>query len=610
MVVVRADTTEACANRSCALTSTAMRRPQPARGLFAVMSGLLVAILYALPASAAIVPAQPEAGLSFAAPSKTCTKWPSTMSPPRSVRVLRTASTSPTAKVLDTVQTVDFYEYVATVMAAEWPEKYPIETIKAGAIATKQFAWYYIKYPRGGTKWNNGTKQCYDVKDSTIDQWYRPEKYGPGTPLWPTEGSKIRQAMDTTWDQSLRKFRSRTGASRFFLTGYRAGSSTATCGSDRTGFKLLHNSSRKCGYDGLKYREILRKYLNPGLEIVTPGANDVIGTKHGDASAMEHSSGQRSARVWTLGQPAPEPGTWAGLTLSTEDLVSYAAGDLNGDGKQDLAWLQKTGPSSGRINVALSNGTNYGEPQEWWSGTTVVPLNGAKLLVGDFHADGRTDAALFGRGSTDSVSQMVVLKRTKAGNPTLFSDPVLWWSASQEFNKVAGVWLGDLSGDGRSDLIVRQNLDGGGVRLKTAVTQSPLPGAFPRMGPYKARWADTSLVPAKVKMTVGDANRDGRDDVMLLATSGGRAVVERLQGLKLGGFKRVKLWTAPAKDPIRVEKTRLGAADIDFDGREDFVLFIGRGARTRIRVLRSRYDSVVPGPDRVVSFAWKDVHPY
>lgn len=608
--MVRTGTNGHCANHVSALPSVAMRRPQPARGLLAVTLSLLVAILYALPASAVVAPAEPDVTLSFDARSKTCTKWTSTITPPRTIQVLRTAATSPPDEVVGTVQTIGFDEYVATVMAAEWPEKYPFETIKAGAIATKQFAWYHITYPRGGTKWKDGVKYCYDVADSTTDQWYRPEKFGPGTPRWPAEGSKIRQAMDLTWDQSLRKYRRSSGSSRFFLTGYRAGSSAATCGSDRTGFKLFHYSTTLCGRDGLKYREILRRYLNPGLEIVTPGANDIIGTKHGDVSAMEHSSGQRSARVWTLGQAPPEPGTWAGLTISTDDLVDYAAGDLNGDGRQDLAWLRKTGPSSGRIEVALSDGVNYGAVEEWWTGDTVVPVNGAKMLIGDFHADGRADIAVFGRGEAAATSRLIVLKRTKPANPTKFSNPILWWSANQDFDKVAGVWLGDLSGDGRSDLIVRQNIDGGGVRLKTAVTKSPLPGAFPRMGPYKARWADPTLVPARVKMTVGDANRDGRDDVMMLADSGGRTVAERLQGLRMGGLKRVRLWTAPASASIPVQKTRLGAADIDYDGREDFVIFRRRGANTRIEVLRTRDDKVLRGPVRLVRFAWGDIRPY
>jgi hypothetical protein len=586
-----------------------MRRPQPARGLFAVLSSLLVVIAYAVPASAAIQPAEPEVGLTFDATSKTCTKWSSTLTPPKTIRVLRTAATSPGAKVKGTVQTVDFYEYVATVMAAEWPERYPIETLKAGAIATKQFAWYYVKYPRGGVKWKDGKKHCYDVVDSTVDQWYRPEKYGPGNDAWPAEGSRIRTAMDLTWDQSLRKYQFKSRNSRFFLTGYRAGSGSAECGEDRTGFKLFHNSTRKCGYDKLKYHEILRLYLNPSLEIVTPGATDLIGTKHGDAALMRHASGQRTPRIWTPGQNPPDSNPFAGISLTTDALIDYARGDMNGDGKDDLVWLKKTGASAGRVRVALSNGTNFGSPQDWWSGDTIVPVNGAELLIGDFHADGREDVAIFGRGLTDNASRMVVFRRTKLDNPTRFNEPVLWWEASQAFDKVASVWLADLSGDDRVDLVVRQNGDGTGVRLKTAVTKSPLPGGMPRMGTYKMRWEDKSLTPSKVKMTVGDANRDGRDDVMMLVGGGGRAVVERLQGGKLGGFKRVKMWTAPKSDPIPVENTRLAASDFDYDGREDWVLFTKRGSGTRIRILEARYDKVIAGPDWKVYIPWSEVRP-
>ena len=608
MVLVRAGTTRSCAIGRGALPSGPMRRPQPAFGLAAVLSSLLVALTLAAPASAVIAPADAEPTQVYDASSKSCTKWTSTFTPPKQIRVLRTAATSPPKKVKNTVQTVDFYQYVATVMAAEWPERYPIETLKAGAIATKQFAWYYVRNYRGGVKWKNGKKHCYDVVDSTTDQWYRPEKYGPGKSLWPAKGSKIRQAMDATWDVSLRKYKYSTGVSEFFLTGYRAGSSSAACGADATGFKLFHNSTLKCGYDGLTYDEILRKYFNPRLEIVTPGSNDVLGTKHGDARAMQRSSGQRTARVWTPGQPAPEPGSNAGITISTDALIDYAAGDMDGDGKDDLVWLKRTGNNAGKIRVALSNGTNYGAASDWWNGNTIVPLNGARLLVGDFHADGRQDVAIFGRNGDDS--RLVVLKRRKYDNAVSFSDPVVWWSGAQEFDRVAAVWAGDLSGDGRSDLIVRQNIDGGGVRLKTAVTKSPVPSSGSRMNSYKSRWEDKSLSSAKVKMTVADANRDGRDDVVLLVGGGGRAVVERLQGQKLGGVKRVKIWTAPKADPIPVQKTRMAAADVDYDGRDDLVLYIDRGQSTRIRVLKTRYDRMVQGPDWKFSVPWDDVRPY
>ena len=98
--------------------------------------------------------------------------------------------------------------------------------------------------------------------------------------------------------------------------------------------------------------------------------------------------------------------------------------------------------------------------------------------------------------------------------------------------------------------------------------------------------------------------------MMLLVGGRGRATVERLQGQRLGGFKRVRMWTAPKSDPIPVQKTRLGAADIDYDGRVDLVLFSAHDDKTRIRVLKSRYDRMVQGPDWKYDAPWDDVRPY
>jgi hypothetical protein len=72
----------------------------------------------------------------------------------------------------------------------------------------------------------------------------------------------------------------------------------------------------------------------------------------------------------------------------------------------------------------------------------------------------------------------------------------------------------------------------------------------------------------------------------------------------------VPLWTAPKSDHIPVEKTRLGVSDIDYDGREDLVVFNGRGDRTRIRILKSRDAGVVRGPDWLTAIAWNDIRPY
>ena len=608
MVMVRGGTTEGCLFASRALTCPVMRRPQSVFGLVAVMSSLLVVTLFAAPASAAFAPVESEAAPVFSAKSASCTKWRSSLTPPRTIRVLRTKSTDAPKKVVNTVQEVDFHEYVATVMAAEWPERYPLETLKAGAVATKQFAWYYILNPRGQTKWVDGEKVCYDVVDTTVDQAYYPEKhdFDNAQASWP----KTLAALDVTWDVSVRKFRRITQSSRFFLTGYRAGSSGAACGEDATGFKLFHNSTRKCGYDGLKYREILRLYLKPNLEIVEPGRNDVIGSKHGDASAMEKDAGQFHSHVWTPGKTPPEPGSSTDVSVSNNDLVGYRSADMDGDGREDLVWLRQTGAHTGKIKVALSNGVDYQPAEDWWVGDTVVPLGPARLLLGDFHADHRVDVAILSRGDSPSKSKLVVLKRKKYASDVKFFGPTVWWSGSQDPSKIASAWAADMSGDGRADLMIRQNIESGGVKVRTAVTISPLPSVGLRMGGIRTRFESRTLNATKVKMTVGDANRDGREDLILLIGGGGRAKVERLQGALMGGFKRVQVWTAPKADPGPVEKTRLGASDVDYDGRTDLVLFTDRGGGTRIRVLKSRYDKMVQGPDWKVGIPWSDIRPY
>ncbi|RPI24509.1 MAG: hypothetical protein EHM70_21220 [Chloroflexota bacterium] len=82
-----------------------------------------------------------------------------------------------------TVQVVDFISYVKHVLPNEWYKSwyhYP-EAYKAGAVAIKMYAWYWIV--RGG-KWPG-----VDMVDSTCDQYYIP-----GATFGPTD-----KAVDDTW---------------------------------------------------------------------------------------------------------------------------------------------------------------------------------------------------------------------------------------------------------------------------------------------------------------------------------------------------------------------------------------------------------------------------
>jgi hypothetical protein len=64
------------------------------------------------------------------------------------------------------VETIDFKEYAKHVLPNEWGASWPGESLRAGAMAVKMYAWSYIA---AGGKWPDA-----DVYDSTCDQVYIP----------------------------------------------------------------------------------------------------------------------------------------------------------------------------------------------------------------------------------------------------------------------------------------------------------------------------------------------------------------------------------------------------------------------------------------------------
>src|SRR5450756_2568473 len=174
-----------------------------------------------------------------------CTGWSSTTTPPPTIRVLRTGT--------GVVETVDFMTYVKVVMPAEWPSTWSQEVFRAGAVAIKQYAWYYTMHYRGGT----GTGGCYDVSDSTVDQLYSPTR---------TQYANQIQAVESTWSESITK------GGTFVFTGYRPGTNVA-CGTDAHtlgGNYLMQRSALNCAIDGKTGEEILEIYYGPGLVIQVP----------------------------------------------------------------------------------------------------------------------------------------------------------------------------------------------------------------------------------------------------------------------------------------------------------------------------------------------------
>ena len=85
---------------------------------------------------------------------------------PATIRVRVTGNAHCDTSAAYTVETVNFMEYVMNVLPNEWPGGWPREAYRAGAMAAKMYAWYWIAQ---GGKWDDA-----DVYDSTCDQVYIP----------------------------------------------------------------------------------------------------------------------------------------------------------------------------------------------------------------------------------------------------------------------------------------------------------------------------------------------------------------------------------------------------------------------------------------------------
>ena len=214
-------------------------------------------------------------GVATPAPaSAACgTAWTSKVEPPEDILVYRTGT--------GVVEQVGFKRYVAVVMASgEWPSSLPVATLEAGAQATKQYGWYYALEGNHRDGNVNANGKCYDVRDDSQDQVYRPESSEPT--------DKQKDARDALWGLSLRK------NDKFFLTGYRQGSATK-CAGDHDEWRLYATSAEDCAkrldYDSIEilhasYSPKLTKVWAPGTE---PEADEeeAAGEAAGDSEASD-----------------------------------------------------------------------------------------------------------------------------------------------------------------------------------------------------------------------------------------------------------------------------------------------------------------------------------
>ena len=137
------------------------------------------------------------------------------------------------------VRTVAFHLYVETVMASgAWPGSKPMESLKVGAVAIKQFAAWHICHRTRGYVWR-GVR--YDIKQG--DQYFMPSRAH-------RINAKIRKAVHSTWDTWVMK------GGRLFRPGWRGNAG-------RDGWHLYEDSITRLAKRGWGHHRIIRQQLSP-----------------------------------------------------------------------------------------------------------------------------------------------------------------------------------------------------------------------------------------------------------------------------------------------------------------------------------------------------------
>lgn len=303
------------------------------------------------------------------------------------------------------------------------------------------------------------------------------------------------------------------------------------------------------------------------LQGATGGGNDIIATAPGAGTVGEVRviGAITQEELFTV---EPYPGFQGG--------VRVAVGDVDGDQTPDL--ITGAGPGGGP-HVKVINGSDGVTELFSFFAYDAVFSGGVYVAAGDVNDDGMADIIV----GADAGGGPHVRVFSGENGDELFS----FFAYDARFPGGVRVAAGDISGDGRSDLITGAGPSGGPhVRVFDGETGDQLPGQIGSFFAYEAGF------PGGVFVAAGDVSGDGHIDLITGAGAGGGPHVKVFDGKK-GSPLPGDIGSFFAFDAGFRGGVRMAASDITGDGRPDVITGAGQSGDPHVRAFNAATDEQI-----------------